>query len=183
MSMTVEGKTLYAHFANIMATQGVDIDKWEDLDAEDRGAWLAISEMMVWRQSTSGNVAEWERTVRMLDELRANEGSAVEIGCTNPEGTGPNNEAVDVLDDWTDWEPRRFYGPTLHAALAAALVAKAQAPEHTTPRVPEYELAVLADHVKRIVDRSPAPPDACINVLGYAVALWHGIRGLWKEGG
>jgi hypothetical protein len=56
-----------------------------------------------------------------LEELRANEGASLTINCSNPEGTGPDNEAVEVADDWTNWQPLRFYGSTLRLALGSAM--------------------------------------------------------------
>jgi hypothetical protein len=185
MSMTVKGEALYSHFANInRVTQDLDISGWGDLTDEDRGTWEALSEMVVWRQSTSGSVAEWAGVVRMIDGLRAGEGSSVDVLCENPEGTGPDNHAVDVFGEWTDWCPRRFYGQTLHAALAAAVDAKDRTPKRLThSRLTEFELDRLQAEVKRIVDRSPAPYNMNIRVLATASALWAGIRGLWQEGG
>jgi hypothetical protein len=55
-----------------------------------------------------------------MEALLSDEGNAVQVLCENPEGTGPDNRAVEVTADWTGWEPRRFYGPTpLEAMLAA----------------------------------------------------------------
>jgi hypothetical protein len=57
-----------------------------------------------------------------LEALLTDEGNAVEVLCENPEGTGPDNRAVEVTADWTNWEPRRFYGHTpLDAVLAAGV--------------------------------------------------------------
>lgn len=55
-----------------------------------------------------------------LEALLGDEGNAVEVLCENPEGTGPDNRAVEVTADWTDWKPRRFYGHTPLDAIVAA---------------------------------------------------------------
>jgi hypothetical protein len=60
----------------------------------------------------------------MIHQLRAEEGAEVAIMCPNPEG--PPNEAVEITDDWTGWEPRRFTGDTLLQALEGAASAKLQ---------------------------------------------------------
>lgn len=68
----------------------------------------------------------------MIDILRREEGSSLTIFCQNPEGSGPDNEAITVSAGWTDWEDRRFTGTTLRECLAAALAAM---PEHCKPGV------------------------------------------------
>jgi hypothetical protein len=55
-----------------------------------------------------------------IEELRREEGAGVTINCSNPDGTGPDNEAVEVVSDWTNWQPRRFEGSTLRLALENA---------------------------------------------------------------
>ena len=57
-----------------------------------------------------------------LEALRSDEGNGVTVMCDNPEAeTLDRQTAVDVIAEWTDWEPRRFYGATpLDAILAAA---------------------------------------------------------------
>jgi hypothetical protein len=62
-----------------------------------------------------------------LEELRREEGASVIINCTNSEGTGPDNEAVEVCSDWTNWQPRRFEGQTLRLAMENAAHEKAMA--------------------------------------------------------
>lgn len=57
-----------------------------------------------------------------INDLRANEGASVNIPCDNPDG--PPNNAIEVCDEWTGWEPRRFEGDTLLRALNAALAAR-----------------------------------------------------------
>lgn len=67
-------------------------------------------------------VANSERfaAILVLERLVADEGASVTVLCENPEGHGPDNHAVEVCDAWTDYRDRRFYGPTLFAALSAA---------------------------------------------------------------
>lgn len=62
--------------------------------------------------------------VKAINELRAEEVASVEIGSDNPDFGGPNN-AVIVTAEWTGYEPRRFTGDSLFAALTAAVAAKA----------------------------------------------------------
>ena len=59
--------------------------------------------------------------VNALHELRDEDGAGVLINCANPDGTGPDNEAVEVTSDWTNWQPRRFEGQTLKLALENAV--------------------------------------------------------------
>lgn len=64
--------------------------------------------------------------VQAINILRYNEGASVLICCENPEGTGPDNHAVDVTDAWTNWQPFRFEGRTLLAALTNAVMDKVE---------------------------------------------------------
>lgn len=59
-------------------------------------------------------------SILVLERLVENEGASVLIVCENPEGTGPDNHAVEINDDWTNWRDRRFYGRTRFEALCAA---------------------------------------------------------------
>lgn len=59
-----------------------------------------------------------------LTVLRAQEGDEVTINCQNPEGVGPDNEAVDVCGGWTGFEVLRFYGRSLEEALTKAVTAR-----------------------------------------------------------
>lgn len=67
--------------------------------------------------------------VEAINELRREEGASVLICCTNPEGSGPDNEAVEVASDWTNWQPHRFGGSTLRIALENAMQEKKLAKE------------------------------------------------------
>lgn len=62
--------------------------------------------------------------VAAVNELRAEGGACVEFCCPNEDFNGQPDEIVDVTASWTDWEPRRFGGDTLLAALQLALAAK-----------------------------------------------------------
>lgn len=62
--------------------------------------------------------------VDAIEELRREEGAAVTICCQNPEGSGPDNEAVEVVAYWTNWQPLRFQGQTLRLALEGAIAEK-----------------------------------------------------------
>ena len=61
------------------------------------------------------------RQAELIEKLRSEEGSSVEIFYENPEGTGVNNNHLVILYNFIS-EPsyRRFNGPTLLAALEAA---------------------------------------------------------------
>ena len=63
------------------------------------------------------------RNWRMIEKMRADEGSSVEILCDNPDFNEQPNNAVIASGDWTDWQEIRFTGDTIDAALGAALVA------------------------------------------------------------
>lgn len=60
-----------------------------------------------------------------IERLRANEGASVAILCDNPEAeTVDSQTCIEVCDEWTEWEERRFYGKTLRAAFESAEEAK-----------------------------------------------------------
>lgn len=61
--------------------------------------------------------------VYAIDTLRGNEGASITIVSSNREGCGPDNELIEVCDDWTDWEDRRFKGTTLAECFTKALAA------------------------------------------------------------
>lgn len=61
------------------------------------------------------------KTMALVDVLRANEGSHVGISSENAEGTGDNNNAISVIDDWTGWVEETFYGKTVVEALEKAV--------------------------------------------------------------
>lgn len=63
--------------------------------------------------------------IDMLNELRAAEGATVSILCDNPEASSADVQcAVEVNDDWTGWQDRRFHGRDVRACLAHALEAR-----------------------------------------------------------
>lgn len=69
--------------------------------------------------------------VAAIEELRAEEGKVVEIIYQDPEAVSPELHAIDItdicdVDHYQDGVPpsQRFYGPTLLAALQAAVAAK-----------------------------------------------------------
>lgn len=80
-----------------------------------------------WRQDAIDMADKMPFALRMMriDDLRENEGASVNVLCDNPDGA-PNN-AIEVCDDWTGWEPRRFEGDTLMRALNAAFEEKRHA--------------------------------------------------------
>jgi len=58
--------------------------------------------------------------------LTAEEGDCVTILSQNPEGTGPDNHAIDCCGAWTDWQDRRIAGHTVLAALRLAVALREQ---------------------------------------------------------
>lgn len=58
-----------------------------------------------------------------IDELRAEEGSAVTLLCPNPDFDGPA-QIIEVTAAWTDWEASRIPGETLEDAVMTALARK-----------------------------------------------------------
>jgi hypothetical protein len=68
------------------------------------------------------SVAQSERfaSLAIIERLVETEGASVTILCENPEGSGPDNHAVLVSDDWTDWHEKRFEGRTRYEALCKA---------------------------------------------------------------
>lgn len=70
---------------------------------------------------------ECQAIVAAINELRKDPGACVMINCPNEDGSGPDNESVEVTDDWTDWWPRTFRGRTVSAALDEAVKAKRSA--------------------------------------------------------
>lgn len=58
-----------------------------------------------------------------INVLRGNEGAMIMIVSSNREGCGPDNELIEVCDDWTGWNYRRFTGTTLAECFTRALAA------------------------------------------------------------
>lgn len=65
--------------------------------------------------------------VCVLERLVEQEGASVTFFCENPDGEGPNNHAVEVSDDWTNYQERRFYGHSRFEALCKAEDARIEA--------------------------------------------------------
>lgn len=64
--------------------------------------------------------------LEMINELRANEGAELILYCDNPNFKG-NNNAIAIIDDWTDWKEKRYEGETLIECLQKALTDKKKA--------------------------------------------------------
>lgn len=60
-----------------------------------------------------------------IDMLRSDEGDTVLIPCDNPEFDGPDC-FVECHGSWTNWQPRRFTGKSLFAAIDAAAEARSR---------------------------------------------------------
>lgn len=90
-----------------------------------RGQVLSVLDGAPVGFSVKGEVGRGPEAIRIMilvDELRSDEGDAVELLCDNPED-GPNN-AVVCCGEWTKWEPQRFFGDSLEEALQSAVTAK-----------------------------------------------------------
>lgn len=61
-----------------------------------------------------------EEIVRLIDELRADEGDSVTIMCDNPDFNGQPNCAIECCGDWTGWLHKRFAADTLLDTLSMA---------------------------------------------------------------
>jgi hypothetical protein len=59
-------------------------------------------------------------SITVIERLVESEGASVTLLCQNPDGAGPDDHAILVNDDWTNYEDRRFYGPTRFDALCKA---------------------------------------------------------------
>jgi hypothetical protein len=57
---------------------------------------------------------------RLVENLRAPEGHSITLLCDNPDFNGQPNCAIEVCAEWTNWEPKRFTGDTILAALVNA---------------------------------------------------------------
>lgn len=65
-------------------------------------------------------LSEAVRAWQFCNELRADEGSGVELLCDNPDFNGQPNNAVVCCGDWTGWDEQRFTGDTIVEALRNA---------------------------------------------------------------
>lgn len=72
---------------------------------------------------TNAPNTEWH----LIEKLRADEGSTVEIACDNPDFNDRPNSLISVCGFWTEWQERKFTGDTVHACLVAAVAAMEQA--------------------------------------------------------
>lgn len=71
---------------------------------------------------------EWGIAGPLIDELRngGNEGASVGIVSDNREFDGPNC-CITVVDDWTSWADKPFYGQSVIDCLNAAIAARKEA--------------------------------------------------------
>jgi hypothetical protein len=58
--------------------------------------------------------------MRLINTLRSDEGSSVEIFCDNADFNVLPNCLIAITDDWTEWVRKEFRADTLIAALAQA---------------------------------------------------------------
>jgi hypothetical protein len=81
---------------------------------------------------------------KIIEALRAPEAAEVTLICDNPDFNGQPNSAIEVCDDWTGWETKRFTGDTVLDALRAAYLASRQPSEK-----PQMSAAQFEDNLKR----------------------------------
>lgn len=65
---------------------------------------------------------DWLKAGSLIDQLRDDEGSCVGIYCDNGD-FGPNS-SITIIDDWTGWEERSFFGDSVIDALEQALAVR-----------------------------------------------------------
>jgi hypothetical protein len=89
---------------------------YEDFRNQTEAGWAQQKDELIREMESRAVVVE-----NCINILRNEEGSSVTILCENPEGGGdePLN-VIEVCDDWTGWNPRRFGGNTLREALETA---------------------------------------------------------------
>lgn len=69
------------------------------------------------------NVEQIVEAWNIIEALRTPEGAEVTLICDNPDFNSQPNSAIEVCDDWTGWETKRFGGDTVLDALRAAYLA------------------------------------------------------------
>lgn len=98
-------------------------------DAALTKATAILASGLVTADEASIRVDEREKIecLRLIDELRADEGNSVSILCPNPDFNGQPDHAVEVSAFWHDnldsWQTRRFSGDTLLDCLRKARAA------------------------------------------------------------
>lgn len=100
----------------------VAVDLLNDLDARNTRHNSRVTELL----EANNRYLQQARNWHIVEQLRAGEGSSVEILCDNPDFNGQPNNAVVCNGEWTDWQNTRFTGDTVDAALGAAMVAFTQ---------------------------------------------------------
>src|SRR5258708_16438633 len=83
---------------------------------------------------------------KIIEALRAPEGAEVTMICDNPDFNGQPNSAIEVCDDWTGWDTKRFTGDTVLDALRAAYLASRHG---QPPEKPPMSAAQFEDNLKR----------------------------------
>lgn len=82
--------------------------------------WLDIRIRRL-RKHIDPGVDSMLQTIGDIEQIRTREGHSVMLVCDDAEAESIDCQAVvDVCGDFTDWEPRRFYGRTWDAALHRA---------------------------------------------------------------
>lgn len=102
------------------------------------GIILLITAILFWRfnlrillllipKSRLLQIERAEDTLALIDELRESEGSSVLISSDNGEPeTHSERCCIGVIDDWTSFETRNFYGESVIECLRAAVRAKGE---------------------------------------------------------
>lgn len=89
---------------------------WPAADGKDGLNSTYVEKLL---REASDELESWS----IVEQLREPEGACVSLFCDNPDFGGPNN-ALEITDDWTGWEPLRFDSDTILNALRAALAAR-----------------------------------------------------------
>lgn len=80
--------------------------------------FYALVELLPVQSDIAKALESW----RICERLRNDDhlGASVHLLCDNEDGNGPDNCAVEIHTDLTQWEAKRFYGQTVLDALTAA---------------------------------------------------------------
>lgn len=100
----------------------VAVDLLNDLDARISRHNSRVTELLEANNRYLQDARNWH----IVEQLRTDEASSVEILADNADFNGQPNNAVVCNGEWTDWQNLRFTGDTIDAALGAAMVAFTQ---------------------------------------------------------
>lgn len=95
-------------------------DKPGELCPNDGSPMWRVSYREAYEELCETANSERFAAICILERLVEDEGASLTFFCENPEGSGPDNHAVEVNDDWTGYADRRFCGRTRFDALCQA---------------------------------------------------------------